>query len=959
MKVYHRLCLQVILLLPVLFLAPGTLAQNHLVPVNLKSGLLTNPAGVDVTNPEFSYDLISTLSTDRGLVQTAYQIWVSGSADFKTGGDLWDSKKVRSDNMAYIAYQGKPLHSGQQCWWRVRVWDGRGSVSAWSKPAQFTMGILNAKDWQAGWISAAGAEKYAHDYRSAKSDFNLKRDLAEFRANKPAPTDPNFSSMLVRKTFKVKPALRRAIIHISGLGQYELTVNGSKVGDQILSPGLTDYRKTVLYDTYDITKQLQTGANAVGIILGNGEYNIMPDSVRYVKFLSSFGPLKVIAMLKLEYADGSSQSIGTDTSWKVAPGPVTYSNFYGGEDYDANLEPEGWNTATFKNDTGWANAIDCPGPGGQLKGLSCTAPPIKPIEKLSPVNTVKLKPDLWVYDLGQNASIMPEISVKGAKGSYVRIIPSELLKPDGTVDRSSVCQGKVMPAWWQYTLRSANSQTWFPKFFYQGARYLQVELHPAPGETELPEMERLTGVVVHSSSNPIGNFSCSNNLFNRIYTLVRWAQRSNMMSIMTDCPAREKQAWLEELNLNGPSLRYNFDMASLFRKAMSDMADSQLDNGLVPDVAPEFFHASADPNNAFRNSPEWGSSFIIVPWQQYLFSGDKSLMREYFPKMKRYVAFLEASSKDNIVYTGLGDWYDIGPKPAWGSQLTPVSFTATATCFYDNLIMAKMATLLGMTTDAEAYTQKAETIRKAFNNAFYNTASNSYSTGSNTTYAMPLAFGIADTANRKALTANLVADIRNHGNAFTSGEVGFRYLLGALADEGNSDVIYDMNNQSDRPGYGYELKMGATALTEKWDAGAGSSGSQNHFMSGEINEWFFQGLAGITATEGGAGFMRFIIKPALVGDLKLVKASYQTISGLVTTHWERRGDQLLLDVNIPPNTQATIFIPAMNGRTVNENGKKAITAPGLKFISYESGKAVYEASSGNYHFQSQLSVKAK
>ena len=528
-------------------------AQSTLLPVNLTSESFTDATGIDVAHPRLSYNLVAANSAARGIKQSAYQVEVSSDSDFRADHLLWNSGKVLSQRMAFISYNGKVLQSGWQCWWHVRVWDERGMASVWSKPAQWTMGIVKPADWQAKWISAAGAERYAHQYRSAKSDFNLKRDLPEFRANTPSVTDPNFSSMLLRKAFTVKPALRRAVIHISGLGQYELSLNGKKISDQILSPGLTDYNKTVLYDTYDITAQLQTGQNALGVMLGNGIYNITPDSVRYVKFLSSFGPLKLIAMLKLEYADGTVQTVGTDLSWKVATGPITYSNFYGGEDYDARLEPIGWNTTAFNADA-WANAIVCPSPGGQLKGSSAAAPPVKPIESLNPVKVIKLKPNLWVYDLGQNAAIMPQISVKGAAGSFIRIIPAELLKPDGTVDRSSVCQGKVMPAWWQYTLKAGQQERWFPKFFYQGARYLQVELHPAPNDTLLPVIDTLKGVVIHSSSTPIGDFSCSNNLFNQIYTLVRWAQRSNMMSIMTDCPAREKQGWLEELNLNGPAL---------------------------------------------------------------------------------------------------------------------------------------------------------------------------------------------------------------------------------------------------------------------------------------------------------------------------------------------------------------------------------------------------------------------
>ena len=760
--------------------------------------------------------------------------------------------------------------------------------------------------------------------------------------------------MLIRKEFTVKPRIQRAIIHVCGLGQYELSINGMKVGDYLLSPGWSDYRKTVLYDTYDVTQQIKTGINAIGLMLSNGMYNIQPDSVRYVKFLNSFGPLKAIVHLLLEYSDGTVQSIGTDTTWQVSPGPVTYMNLYGGEDYDARLEPDGWNRPEFKTDSRWSAALECPGPGGELKGLSCAAPPVKAIEKEEPVREIRINSTTRVYDLGQNASVMPRITIKGTKGSTIRIIPSELLKPDGTVDRSSATQDGVRPAWWQFTLATDSSRIYFPKFFYQGARYLQVELFAASGDTILPVIEKLNGVVVHTSATAIGTFSCSNDLFNRIYSLVRWAQRSNMVSVITDCPQREKMPWLEQCHLNGPSLRYNYDLQTLFGKCMNDMANSQLEDGFVPNIAPEFFNAGGESeSNGFRNSPEWGSSFIIVPWQQYLFSGDVSLISRYYEKMKKYIAFLDASASGNILNFGLGDWYDIGPKAPWGSQLTPVSFTATAIYFYDYQIMANMATIKGKTADAKRFGQKAEAIRQSFNKEFYNTEKGIYSTGSNTTFAMPLFLKIAEPQNRKGLIEKLVAEIRNRNNSFTSGDVGYRFLLKVLAEEGYSNVIFDMNNQSDRPGYGYQLKMGATSLTEKWDAGVGSFGSQNHFMLGQINEWFFNDLAGIGVEADGAGFRKISIKPMVVGDLTWVKGSYQSVSGLITTEWKLGKGVFTLDVLIPANTTASIYIPAKTERNVTESGKQINKTNGVKFIKMKKEYAIYEIGSGSYHFESE------
>lgn len=1053
---------------------------GKLVPLNLQCELRIEPFGVDVSNPDLSFILKAVNPADRGLHQRAYQILVASSPALlnKDAGDLWNSGKVASDKMSYINYAGKSLSSSQKCWWKVRVWDNDGNVSAWSPIATWTMGLLQDDDWKADWLTAPGAEKFSltpFGYRAmtaetqttkwvqvdlersaqlstirltpmffedrAGSGFpqNFKIEVSDdpkfksattiadysttsftnpgwkpvsFPANNATaryvrvtanklwgrnrnfqfalrqlevisngkniasgktvealdsnetegwakqnltdePEDrsalPNYSSMLLRKEFAVNKTLLRAVIHVSGLSEYELTINGKKIGANLLSPGWTDYKKTILYNTYDITTALKNGANAIGIILGNGMYNIQPDSVRYVKFLNSFGPLKAIAHLQLEYADGSKKIVVTDNTWQVSPGPITYSNMFGGEDYDANLEAKGWNNPMFKADGRWGTAIVSTSPGGKLKGLSCDAPPVKVIEIKDPAKITKLTDNIWIYDFGQNASMMPQLNVSGTKGSHVRMIPSELLGADGYVDRRSATQDGARPAWWQYTLAGNGVEKWKPKFFYQGARYLQVELFAARENGTLPQVKTLQDLIVHSSATPVGKFASSNELFNKTYELVRWAQRSNMQSLMTDCPHREKMGWLEENHLNGPSLRYNFDMAPLFRKTMNDMADAQLPNGFVPNIAPEYFIAgSPDISNAFRNSPEWGSSFIIVPWQQYLFSGDISLLQRYYGKMKNYVAFLSSTAKNNIITIGLGDWYDIGPKPAWGSQLTPVSFTGTAIYYYDNLIMYNIAKLLNKEQDVEAFKNASEQIRFSFNKEFYKPQTGSYATGSNTTYGMPLFFNIVEQQNRQKLIDALVDSIRKRDNSFTSGEVGFRFLLRALSDGGHSDVVYDMNNQSDKPGYGYQLKMGATSLTEKWDAGVGDFGSQNHFMSGQINEWFFNDLVGISPDEAGAGFRKIKIKPSIVGDLTWVKGSFASISGNIISEWKKENSLISMNINIPPNTTATVYVPSKTETDLN----KQTTNKGAKFISFKDGYGIYEVGSGNYQFSS-------
>jgi alpha-L-rhamnosidase len=914
-------------------------SSENLLPTDLRCEYARDPLGVDVANPRLFWKL---KSHERSQRQSAYQILVGSSLKNLTedNGNLWDSGKIVSDKTIHIFYEGLPLNSSQQVFWKVRLWDKDDNVSDWSRPATWTMGILNEADWKARWI---GAENESQ-------------------------------TLMLRREFSVKAGLERAIAHVCGLGHYEMSLNGEKVGDDLLSPGWTKYNKTCLYDTRELTPLLKEGQNAVGLLLGNGMYNVKGG--RYVKFKGSFGPLKAICQIRLEYEDGTTQIIGTNKDWLVKAGPITFSCVYGGEDYDSRLEPHGWNRAGFDNSrasqssTGWTNAQELDGPGGKLKGLCYAAPPIKTFDILKPVSINQLRPTVEVYDLGQNTALIPRLKTKGPAGSIVRIIPAELLNTDGSVDRRSCSGGR--PGYWQYTLAGTGSEQWFPKFFYHGCRYLQVERMPANEEGQLPVVENLDGVVVHSSSDPVGKFECSNDLFNRIHNLVRWAQRSNMMSVLTDCPHREKLGWLEQYHLNGPSLRYEFDLARMFTKGMNDMADSQLEDGLVPNHVPEYVVFDGDYRD-FRDSPEWSSAFLLVPWQQYLWNADLELIRNYYEDMKSYVAYLDSKCTDNIVSHGLGDWYDLGPKPPGLAQLTPVPLTATAFYYYDTMILYRMADLLGKADEAEKYKKRAAEIRNAFNKEFYNSAAGQYATGSQCSNAVPLVMGLVEPANRQAVLDAIVQDVQKRGNALTAGDVGYRYLLLALAENGRSDVIYAMNNQSDKPGYGYQLKMGATSLTEAWNARRYNS--QNHFMLGQIIEWFYHDLAGIGPDPTGPGFKKIIIKPQPVGEITFVKASYNSIRGQIISDWKRTDNSFILKVTIPANTTATVFIPARHppvasfgeakrqGETrgqagpdakVTESGTPAQESPGVKFLRYENDCAVYEIGSGEYEFESRL-----
>jgi hypothetical protein len=750
-----------------------------------------------------------------------------------------------------------------------------------------------------------------------------------------------YYSLRLRREFNVKPGLSRALWHGCGLGHGNLEINGQAASADRLSPGWTDYHKTVLYDTRDITSLLKEGDNALGLTLAGGMYQV-PKTTRYAKFTGSFGPLQAIGQLILDYKDGSREIIATDENWQEGLSPIVFNTIYAGEDYDARLEQAGWSRPGFKAATPWRAAAVFPGPGGQLLGASHSGAPIREIELLKAAGSKEISPSIRIYDLGQNASLVPRLSVRGPAGSSVKITPSELANAQGDI-ADTMCGGR---SYCVYTLAGQGTETWRPQFYYRGARYFRVETMPAAPGGELPVVENIEGVVQHSSAPAIGEFSCSNDLFNRIYLLVRWAQRSNMMSVLTDCPQREKLGWLEETHLNGPALRYNFDLNPLFGKITRDMANAQTPDGLVPDVAPEYMIF----NGGFRDSPEWGSAVALVPWQQYEFTGDLALLESAYVAIERYVAYLGGKAKDGILDYGLGDWYDIGPKPPGRAQLTPMALTATAFYYQDAEILRRSALLLGKKEAAQKYTALAQQIREAFHKKFYAPATHQYATGSQCANAIPLVMDLVPASDRAAVLENVVKDVKEKG--LTAGDVGYRYLLRALADGGRSDVIYELNNQSDKPGYGMQLKRGATALTEAWDAL--TSSSQNHFMLGQINEWLFHDLAGIQFDPVQPGFRHIVIRPAIVGDLQWVKASYQATTGLIRSEWKKSSGRLSVDVTIPANTTATVFVPAANAATVTESWQPSSRAKGVKFLRMEAGTAVFETASGIYRFQSEL-----
>lgn len=901
---------------------------QELFVISLNCENKENPLGIESVSPSLGWQL---QSGQRNVLQTAYRILVADNLSLlkKNIGNVWDSKKITSHQSIQVKFKGEKLQAVKTYYWKVMVWDNKNHVSNWSEPSQWQMGLLSKEDWkQANWIAFEKIPDSLIDVLPV----DTKKD--HYKENDVLP--------LFRKTFSVQKRVKKATMFICGLGQFELSINGKKISDHFLDPGWTKFDQQALYVSFDVTSDLKQGMNAIGVMLGNGFYYIPPVAGRYRKLKAAFGYPKMICRLAIEYADGSNENMVSDTSWKTSRSPITFSSIYGGEDYDARLEQAKWNQPNF-NDTSWKKVMIVDGPPILNSQM---AEPVKLFETFMPQRINRINDNTWVYDMGQNASGIPQIKVKGQKGDTIRIYPAELIKQDGTANQRATGS----PYYLQYILKGDSVENWQPHFTYYGFRYLQVNGVAPKKENNplgLPVLLQVKAVHNRNAANRVGTFSCSNNLFNQTNHLIDWAITSNMQSLFTDCPHREKLGWLEQAHLMASSVCYNYDVLNLYRKQIDDMKYSQTAEGLVPEIAPEYVKFEWG-DGMFRDSPEWGSSSILVPWYMYLWYGDQKILNDSYGMMKKYIHYLQTKAKGDILSQGLGDWYDLGPKPPGVSQLTPMGVTATAIYYYDLTILKNIAALLNKKQDASEYGQLSIKVRRAFNNAFFHKDTKQYASGSQTANAMAVYMGLVEPQYKDAVVENIVKDIRSRNNSLTAGDIGYRYLLCVLHDEGRDDVIFDMNSRSDVPGYGYQIAKGATALTESWSALP--TNSNNHFMLGHIMEWFYRGLLGIDQTRNSVAFKEIIVDPEVVGDVTSAKGSYESMYGTISTEWKKQDYSFHLKVTIPANTTAFVYLPAISSSKIFEGNNLLKNVKSIKFLGFEKGKAKLKIGSGSYSF---------
>jgi alpha-L-rhamnosidase len=759
------------------------------------------------------------------------------------------------------------------------------------------------------------------------------------------PEDRRLPARMLRREFAVEKKVQRATAYVCGLGLCEFYLNGKKVGDHVLSPGLTDYTKRALYVTFDVTKQLKRGANVAGIMLGNGRFYAPRVSVP--TGTTSYGYPKLLFQMHVEYRDGTSAEVVSDGAWKLsAEGPIRANNEYDGEDYDARLEMPGWSAPGFDG-AKWQPAQGVTAPGGKLAAQMIE--PIRVTETLKPIAVTQPQPGVWVFDMGQNMVGWCRIKVSGPGGTEVKLRHAETLKPDGTLYLDNIRGAKVTDT---YTLKGKGTEVYEPRFTYHGFRFVEVTGYPGR-----PSLASIEGQVVHDDLQNAGDFACANPLLNRIYKNIVWGVSGNYRSISTDCPQRdERQGWLGDRSAEAKGETYLFNTAALYAKWLQDMADAQKENGSVSDVCPAYWPFYSD-------NVTWPSSTVIIPGALREQFADEGIIASHYDSVKKWMDHMNTFVANGIIERdSYGDWCVPPEDPKLihsndPARKTDKAMLATAYFYHDALLMARYATLLGKAEDAQHFTGLAEELKAAFNRKFFHADTGQYDNGAQTSCVLPLAFGLVPDGQRERVFNHLVSKITTESKGHIgTGLIGGQWLMRVLTAGGRPDLAYTIAAQKTYPSWGYMVEKGATTIWELWngDTADPAMNSGNHVMLvGDLGIWLYENLAGIKSDPEQPGFKHIIMRPEPVGDLRFAKASHRSPYGLIVSDWQKQDGIFRWKVIIPANTTATIYVPATSADSVTENGKPVVQGRGVKFLRLESGRAVFSVGSGTYSFESR------
>ncbi len=892
---------------------PGTDNLNEQLKFDkLFVDYLPNPLGIDNPAPRFTWIVTPGIPDGK---QSAYHILVASDKATigRDEGDIWDSGKVISRQSAQVEYEGEPLRSGQKYFWKVRIWDQQATVSAFSEANHWEMGLTETGDWKGEWISAPTV-----------FDWELL-DQRRKQLAKNAPPEKDELSPIFRKEFNIKNDIKSARAYVSGLGYYEFYLNGEKVGKNILDPAFTDYEKSVLYQAYDVTSMLKKDANSAGIMLGNGWYDMSARGVwGFDKAPWRADPAFLLEM-RIEYQDGSRETLVSDTSWRCFPGPITFNCIRQGEFYDARMEEEGWMESGY-DESKWQEVRVVRGPRGLMR--SQVMPPIRVGKSFSPVSINRISGNTWVCDFGQNMAGFAEITVKNAgSGIPIRLKYGELLYPDGTVDQSNI-DGLVADEPFQtdeYITAGRDVEVWHPRFVYHGFRYLEITGFPG-----ILTEENIKAMAVHTSFDKKGSFESSSRMLNQTQVNTEWSFLNNYHGYPTDCPQREKNGWTGDAQLASEMALFNYRVENAYDKWVQDIVDAQKDKGIIPSIVP-----TGGWGYHWGNGPAWDYTLVVLPWHMYIYSGDRQVLERYYPAMKKYMDFLATTTEDNVVRWGLGDWV-----PA--RTVTPPELITTAYYYEMAGLLDKIAGILGKKEDQQHFDRLKTDIREAFRNHFMDEELN-IGNGSQTSMGCALYFGLIDSDNTGKVTDQLIESIRDSNLNLDFGVLGSKFVPNVLAMTGNQETAWEMIHTTEYPGWGNWVMRGATTLWESWDG----DDSRNHVFFGDISAWFYKYLAGIRPDESHPGFSHFFIEPFFPGDLEWVNASTDSWYGTIKNNWERNDNRITMDLIVPFNTTCTVNLKEVSDLEITPEGTDRAIDPGNRITRMNEDISI-QLGSGNY-----------
>jgi alpha-L-rhamnosidase len=863
-----------------------------------------NPLSVDTPHPGLSWQLSSG---QRNVMQTAYEIQVS---EGKT--TVWNSGKVNSDSSIHVFYKGTPLRSGQQYSWQVRVWDNSGKRSEWSAPAFWQMGLLNQTDWKAQWITPAFAD------------------------------DSLRASPMFRKTFAAAKKIRSATAYITAHGLYEALINGHRVGDAYLTPGWTSYNKRLQYQAYNVTGLLNTGNNAIGVTLGNGWYR---GYLAWSGAHDSYGKdIALLMQINITYTDGSTAIIATDNTWKASTGPIRYSEIYHGETYDARLAKAGWALPGY-NDIDWSAVSVQPFPISNL--IATVNEPIRKHETFKPIRIFKTPKGEQVIDFGQNIVGWVQVKLNGNAGDRITLSHAEILDKPGNFYTDNLRGAKERDT---YILNGKGPEIFEPHFTWQGFRFVKVE----GLKTEL-KPEDFTAIALYSDMKPTGTFSTSNAMLNQLQHNIQWGQKGNFLDVPTDCPQRdERLGWTGDAQVFSRTAAYNMNVNNFFVKWMKDVAADQGDDGSMPFVIPSLKVVGGS------GSAGWADVTTVIPWNMYLAYGDKRMLADQYPSMKKWVAYMQSKSRNDLWNTGphFGDWLFFSKNDDNDGSSAITSKYLIAQCFWahSTQLVINAAQVLGKTDDVVYYTNMLKRVKTAFLNE-YVTPNGSLLSDTQTAYVLALEFDMLPENLRAHATERLVQNIALYRNHLTTGFLGTPYLCHVLSRFGRTDIAYKLLLQDTYPSWLYPIKMGATTIWERWNGlhpdgtpETPTMNSYNHYAYGAIGDWMYRVAAGLDTYEDGTGFKHIRIMPHIGGGLTSVTADLQTYYGKASSSWSIAGGKLTFKVSIPANTRANVFIPATNTETILESDQKLSDNKDIKILKTSDGYAEVSVGSGNYVF---------